>query len=378
MNAGSSSVPPPHIALTFVAIAFVTLVGTSVWTLVAAVAPLALLHALAVGVFLMVAMGLLYQFVPVVAMSPLRFRHLPLLHAAIATSGTLCIVIGFQNAAFGVVRAGGDLALAGLGIELFVLVATVLRGRPPLPVRGALLALVWLCLAMATGIWMAGSLAHDTRPGTLMRYHAVFGLIGFFATIITAITFRLLRMFERVNRERRTLVFTIGSSVVAVALASGIVLGEYLAVALAGLFCMEMALIALSRNPAYQPETLAYSAVSAVAVLAAALCSVDGLAGPAVAIMLWLFIGTAVIGYVQRIVPFIWWIARSHREGARNIPTLGEMNHSALGYCILFAWVFAGLGWLFWPQTHIAAAFSLVACGALAMQLSRPFLLQKN
>ncbi|MHB8146995.1 MAG: hypothetical protein ACYDGM_07035 [Vulcanimicrobiaceae bacterium] len=377
MNAGRSSVPPPYIALTFVAIALGTLVATTVWTLVARVAPLALLHALAVGVFLMVPMGLLYQFVPVVAMSPLRFQRLPLLHAAIAAAGTLCIVIGFQNAAFGLVRMGGVLQLAGFGIEVVVLVATASRGKPPIPVRGALLSLVWLCLAMAIGIWMANVLTHGSPAGALIRYHAAFGLVGFFATIITAITFRLLRMFERVDHEPRTVLFTIGSAVVAIALASGSVLGGYFAAALAVLFGIELLLIARSRNPAYQRETFAYGACSAIAAIAAALCYIGGLAGPAIVITLWLFIGTAVVGYLQRIVPFIWWIARSHREGPRSIPTLGEMNHSVLGYFILVAWVMTGLVWLYRPASHIASEIALVACGALTVQLSRPFLLKK-
>ncbi len=369
------TVPPPHIPLLFVSIALVTLAATMVWTLVDTVAPLALLHALAVGVFLMVALGLLYQFVPVVAMAPLRFQRLAIVHAVIATAGTACIVLGFQEGAFAWVRTGGALALAGLGIELLVLVATAMRGRPPIPVRASLLALLWLCATMAIGTWMADLLAHGISVSGFLRYHAAFGLAGFFVTIITAITFRLLRMFERVNREPHALTFTIGSTVVAVALASGRMLGGLAAVALSVLFGTELIAIGRARNPAYQRETFAYGATGSAAAFASALCYVFGAIAPAIEILLWLFIGTAVIGYVQRIVPFIWWIARSQREGARNVPSLREMNNSGLGYFILCAWTLAGLAWLVRPSSHIASAIALVACGALGVQLARPFLL---
>lgn len=375
---GGPTIPPPHIPLLFVAIALLTLVVTTVWTLVGTIVPLALLHALAVGVFLMVALGLLYQFVPVVAMAPLQFPNLAIVHAGIATAGTVCIVLGFQENAFALVRTGGTLALTGLGIELLVLIATVVRGKPPVPVRGSLLALLWLCATMAIGSWMAELLYRGFPAGWLIRYHVAFGLVGFFVTIITAITFRLLRMFERVNREPRALPATVGSAVVAVALASGNRLGGVAAVALAALFAAELIIIGRARNPAYQRETFVYSAFGAVAALAAGLCYVSGLIGAAIEILLWLFIGTAVIGYLQRIVPFIWWIARSQREGARNIPSLREMNNSGLGYFILCTWTLAGLTWIYRPYAHIASIVALVACGALAVQLARPFILKKT
>jgi len=326
----------------------------------------------------MVALGLLYQFVPVVAMAPLQFPYLAVVHAAIATAGTVCIVLGFQESAFALVRTGGALALTGLGIELLVLIATAMRGKPPIPVRGSLLALLWLCATMAIGSWMAELLYRGFPVSRLIRYHAAFGLAGFFVTIITAITFRLLRMFERVNREPRALPVTIGSTVVAVALASGNILGGLAAVALAALFGGELIAIGRARNPAYQRETFAYSAFGAVAALAAALCYVSGLVGAAIEILLWLFIGTTIIGYLQRIVPFIWWIARSQREGARNIPSLREMNNSGLGYFILCTWTLAGLAWIYRPYAHIASVVALVAYGALAVQLARPFILRKT
>lgn len=373
----SPTIPAPHVPLLFVSIALLTLVATTVWTLVGTVAPLALLHALAVGVFLMVALGLLYQFVPVVAMAPLQFQYLAIVHAGIATAGTVCIVLGFQEGAFALVRTGGALALTGVGIELLVLIATAMRGKPPIPVRGSLLALLWLCATMVIGAWMAELLYRGFPAGWLIRYHVAFGLVGFFVTIITAITFRLLRMFERVNREPRALPVTIGSTVVAVAIASGNVLGGLAAVALAVLFGAELIAIGRVRNPAYQRETFAYSALGSAAALAAALCYVFGMIAPAIEILLWLFIGTAIIGYLQRIVPFIWWIARSQREGARNIPSLREMNNSGLGYFILCTWTLAGLAWIYRPYAHIALAVALLAYGALAVQLTRPFLLRR-
>ena len=97
----------------------------------------------------------------------------------------------------------------------------------------------------------------------------------------------------------------------------------------------------------------------------------------AIVLALWFFVGCAVLGYLQRIVPFLWWIARSRREGTRNIPTLGEMNHSALGVAILALWLLAGT-LLAIGHRHLAAAAALLAWVGLLAQLARPFLMQKR
>ena len=379
MNERASTVPPPWVALTFVALALATFGAVALLLITGVIVqPLALLHGLALGVFGTVALGLLYQFVPVVAQRPLRCIPLAVVHALLACAGTALLVTGFQTLDFGLVRLGGEAHLAGLLCEGIVLVTTLFGHAPPAPARGASLSLVWLALTMALGVWMASALARGTEIGAWIAPHALAGLAGFFGTIITAVTFRLLRMFERVNEEVRSGPFALGVSFATVLGIAAGRLGAVALVAVGVLFGIDLARIAGRRDPAYQPETLAYAVVSGLGALAAAVAYVLDAPDRAVIFALWFFIGTAVVGYLQRIVPFIWWIRRSRREGgARAIPTLGQMNSSTLGYAVLALWCGAGAWFMVAPYAFGAGIVALAAWLALLAQLARPFLLKR-
>lgn len=369
-------VPSPWVALPFVGVAVATLGATALWVAIGAPALLALLHALAVGVFLTVAMGLLYQFVPVVAMATLRWPALARVHLVLAVVGTACLVGGFQTGNFHLVAAGGLFHLTGVCLQAMVLGRTVIGSRPPAPAAGAVLALPLLLLTMVAGVWLASSLAGGVAIGWLAGDHALLGLAGFFGTLITAVTLRLLRMFERINVEARTPALAIGAAAacaIAIAFAR---IGAYALIVAALAVCANVFAIARVRNPAYQRETLLYSAASALGALGAAVADAFGASSLAIACVLWFFVGLAVAGYLQRIVPFIWWIRRSRAEGTRNIPDLGTMNDTRLGYAIWIGWVAAGLLWV-GGHERWAGALAFVAWLLLVAQLARPFYVRK-
>ncbi len=365
--------PSPFIPFTFVAIGLGNLLMTLLWMLLGDPVPLALLHAFAVGVFLTIALGLLYQFIPVVGLGTLRFPRVAYVHALCALVGSALLVYGFQHAAYAWVAFGGALHGIGLLLQLVVLLATVRFRLPPAAAASALSSLGWLLGAIVLGVLMAERFVHGVAPGSLVYVHALVALGGFFGTLIVGITLRLLRMFERVDRESAIARTDIAAHAgIALALAGGLARWA-LPLALAP-FVRSLLVIARGRNPAYQRETGWYTLCSTVGAGAAAVLFGMGRFESAIAIALWFFVGTAVVGYLQRIVPFIWWIRRARSEGARNIPSLGEMNDTRLGVAILVAWLVAGAP-LLADATRIAAALALVALGLLLAQLHRPFTL---
>lgn len=364
MNNRATTIPPPLIPLLFFATSVATLGAALLWAIVAMPQMLALLHLLVVGVFAMVAMGALYQFVPVVGMAPLRFSPLAYVHWGIAVCGTALLAYGFQTGAFAFVAAGGALHAAGALIEAAVLFSTLAKAKSPgMPARLAAIAFTWLIATMVVGIFVARG---SVQPQT----HAVIGLIGFFGTLITAVSFRLLRMFERVNVEPRAplraLIVT-ATAVVAVFVpfAAYVIAGVASAVFIGDLFD-----ITRRRNPAYQRETLYYALVSGLGALFAAAAAAYGMAFSAVVLAVWFYIGCAVVGYMQRIVPFIWWLRRSRLEGTRNIPTLAGITSPRLGIAILVLWTAAGIWWLLRPFTPWPAAVALCAWTVLLRQFS--------
>jgi hypothetical protein len=372
----AKTVPPPWIPLSFFGCGIAALGSAFMWLLCGAVQPLALLHLLAVGVFATVAMGALYQFVPVVGMVALRLLPLAGVHLLLALCGTAAIVFGFQAGRFDAVTAGGAAHAAGVLIEAVVLFVTVRGSAIAFPARFAAIALTWFAATAITGAVIGAALWRRSLPQTALHAHPVLGLAGFFGTIITAVSFRLLRMFERINEERRTPLRVLG--VVAAALIALIPV-SYSAAALAliaAVLVYDVLDIARRRNPAYQRETLWYSGVSFCGALVSGIEATAGNAYRAAEIAVWFFVGAAVVGYLQRIVPFLWWIQRARMSGAKNIPALKELNHSALGYAILALWVTAGILW-FVPLPAPAAACALAAWFGLIVQLLRAFVLEK-
>ncbi|MDE2482769.1 MAG: hypothetical protein KGN02_11310 [bacterium] len=353
-----------------------TLGATLVWMLVAAPQPLAVLHALALGVFLTIALGLLYQFVPVVARRTLRMPTLAFVHLACAASGTALVVEGFATLDFTRVAVGGALHALGFALEIAVLAATVVGTRPPAAASGALASLAWLVAALAFGIAAAARLADGIAVAALARAHAIAALAGFFATLIVAISLRLARMFERVDRESR-----IGALAFAAHLAALAALAfraGAIALACAGaLFATEFTRIGRARAPAYQRETFWYALVSCIGGIVACAALWYEANQLAIVCALWLFVGTAVVGYLQRIVPFIAWIARARRDGARATPSLAAMNASALGYAILVCWTAAGIAFTADPRSRIGASIAMLAWIGLVTQLARAFLLRR-
>lgn len=366
MNA-PKTVPPPSIALSFFATGVATLGATLTWVLAGTPSPLAILHLLVVGVFAMFAMGALYQFVPVVGMTPLRSSRLPFVHLLLALCGTAALVYGLQTGLLSYVAAGGALHIAGALLESAVLIATLWkRPNAGMPARLATLAFVWFTATAAAGIGV-------THGALAPRTHAFIGLAGFYGTLISAVTFRLLRMFERINVEPRAPLRVLAVSVAAIVAAIRPQTGSILLVIVAALLLADLLDIARRRNPAYQRETLLYALVSMLGGLLAALAAAYGMWTQAVVLAVWFFIGGAVAGHSQRIVPFIWWIRRSRVEGARNIPNLAQINSSPLGFAILALWTVAGVWWLLRPYTAAPVIAALLAWTALAGQLSIPF-----
>ncbi|HVA36489.1 MAG TPA: hypothetical protein VNJ51_02620 [Candidatus Dormibacteraeota bacterium] len=375
MSAKASTVPAPPLPLAFFGAGMLGIGGAALALTCGALGGLALFHLAAVGGFAMIAFGALYQFVPVVSMRPLRALRLGYVHLALALAGTACIVGGFRSGAFSAVQLGGALHLAGALIEGGVLAATLRGGTPVVTARGAALALAGFVAAAGLGIATAEAVVRGRGASALAAAHGAIALGGFFGALIVAVTFRLLRMFERYSLEvrgpSRALAVAGGSVVTAVWPRVGAAL---LGVA-GALFLADLATVARHRNPAYQRETFAYATVSGIAGLAAAILAVAGEMERAAVVALWLFVGTAVVGYLQRIVPFIWWIRRSRREGAQRIPTLGEMNETRLGTAALWAWAAGGVACAVDPLSRVAGGLALTSWLLLAAQLARPFVL---
>ncbi len=377
MNGRPKTVPHPAIPFSFFATGLAAIGGAILWPIVQEPSRLALLHLLVVGGYATIAMGALYQFVPVVGMSTLRGAPFAFVHLMLAVAGTCLIVSGFALSRPALLLAGGELQIAGIVIQVAILGATLWRGSRAVPARGASLALGWFAATAVAGSLLADRLQHGLPTGRLVGVHALLGLAGFFGTLIATVSFRLLRMFERYDLESRTALrgISVGAAA-ALAIFFGRA-GTIALIAVALLLAGDLIDVLRHRSPAYQRETLLYTIASSAGAIGAAIAAFAGWWYGAVVLAAWFFVGCAVVGYIQRIVPFIWWIQRARREGVKHIPTLGRMNQSQLGHAILALWVVAGVWMLAAPLDRGPAFVALAAWIALLAQLSRPFVLRR-
>ena len=369
--------PPPLLPMGFFAFGLLSL-GVTVAGSAGIWAPLALLHVAVLGAFASIAMGALYQFVPVIGGSPLRWAPLGFVHMALHVVGTVTLIVGFQTMAFTLVGVGGSIIGVGVLLQAINLLATLWGKKGTPPPRMAAFALIWFLATVVAGIIAAFAFAHGRAPGEALALHPILGVAGFFGTLIAAVSHRLLRMFERVNDERFAPAATLAVALAALIALWNLHIGSYALVAAALVVVWSVARIGMQRNPAYQHETFLYAALSAAGGLAAAVAAVFNAWPIAIACALWLFVGAAVVGYIQRIVPFIWWIVRAQSEGGKNIPVLGVMNASRLGYAVLLLWAIASIWWILQPFAPAAAAIGFLAWLGLIAQLLRPFYLRKD
>ncbi len=368
--------PPPALPLGFFAFGLLAL-GAAIAGSAGGWTPLALLHLAAVGAFASIAMGALYQFVPVIGGSALRFPAAGFAHFVLQIAGTIGLVAGFQCVRFDVVGVAGILVGLGVVLQMGNLLATLWGKKGTPPPRMAAFALLWLAATVVAGIFAAFAFARAQPAGAALALHPILGIAGFFGTLIAAVSQRLLRMFERVDDERLAPLSTLVIALAAFVALWNLTVGTYAMLAAALFFGWGVARIGMRRNPAYQRETFLFAALSAAGAIAAATYVLIGQASAAIACALWLFVGSAIVGYIQRIIPFIWWIVRAQREGAKNIPTLGTMNATRLGYAIFGLWAIAGIWWVMQPFALGATLVGCVAWCGLIAQLARPFVVRR-
>lgn len=187
------------------------------WPLQSVSAPgtLIAVHLLAVGWLLLLMLGALFQFVPVITSRPLLSQRLSLVTLVAVQAGLFAMIAGF----LGITGEAPGLALAlpagGATVVLGVLIASLnigkplLRARPlPLPGRMVLTGLAFLLLTVALGLSFALALAipalspHLAPLLAAVADHALAGLGGWFTLTAMGVSYKLLPMFMLAPEER--------------------------------------------------------------------------------------------------------------------------------------------------------------------------------
>ncbi|HVS76532.1 MAG TPA: hypothetical protein VHE11_06325 [Steroidobacteraceae bacterium] len=386
----------------------------STWPLrpVSAPGTLIAVHLLAVGWLLLLVLGALFQFVPVITSRPLVSQRLSLATLAAVQTGLLAMVGGFLGitgeapALAPALPVGGAVVLLGALIACVNVGAPLLRARPlPLPGRMVLSGLAFLLLTVSLGLSFALALAVPAAAPRLAPLvagiggHALAGLGGWFTLTAMGVSYKLLPMFMLAPEERGMLghcVHLAGAAGFALAVAAGIAriwlpaaalelaqMAGYSAVALAaGLYLWDVARIYRTRKRAMieihnRAAIGAFAFLGLAVLLAAGSLAMGRLAAEApIVVFLTLFGWLSGLGLSQlyKVVPFLTWLSRyGNSLGRGKVPRVQDLVKEVRGYSWLVAYflgvLLAAVSALFRSPGAFRPCLALAALATLGLSL---------
>lgn len=360
---------------------------------------LAAAHLLILGFGVMVASGAMYQLVPVALQTSIYSTRLGHWQFVIYTVGTLGLWWSFYD--FSPVRLVCFASLTVLGILLFEYNLWMsIRGVKRTAISVAVkCALVYLLLTVVIGLWMAVdfSTPHLGIWHTRLLYvHILFGMVGWFTLLIIGISYKLVAMFALSHgyesRLEMDAVRYLNYSVIIVAVgfltnwawltwigAVGIGLGFML-------FGLQLKRILRHRMKKKLDLGLRvalfawpYTAVLIVALAVFGLITGGKIAVlPLIYLVLTGWISLTILGYLQKIVPFLWWTHRYSRIiGAADVPLLKDMIREKFSQAIFaimiiaITAVFFSLGTGVVSFLWVSQAVLFIASGFYALTILR-------
>ncbi len=365
---------------------------------------LAVTHLFTLGFMAMIMVGALFQIVPVALGGKLRASTaVGLLIYTGLTGGTLLLVAGFLSLQHPVLIRTGLLLLA-LAFISFLVVAFpgVHSSNDKEPSRnGVFLALIALFITTALGL-LLGFGASGIQMVSLDRrwtdLHALWGIAGWVALLVSAVAFRVVPMFQKtpvypdwltrglnISLLAALCMWTVGQA--GAELVGGtywvpiLTLGKLLVGSGLLLFAMTTLHLQFKRDKREQNITVWYWQIGMVSLIAGVVATawtwwnpvgVSGywLSGGAVL----LFIGfplSVIIGMLYKIVPFLIWLhltmsAQSTGASRRSVPGVKSIiaTRPLVVHCILHSsaillltlLALKPMTWLLWAAGLILAA----------------------
>ncbi|PDO09553.1 MAG: hypothetical protein BLM47_12050 [Candidatus Reconcilbacillus cellulovorans] len=360
-------------------------------------------HLFVLGWATMIATGAMYQLLRVILQKEYTNRRLGYVQYAVFVAGLAALLAGFALGDVGWIASGAAAAWCGVVLFAVNVGSALVRARRWEPVTlGAAAAVGYLVLTGALGLAMGADFAFGFWPQgheRLFRAHVWLGSVGWFGVLITAFSFKLLPMFHLSHAKTTKLEYAVFALWNAAALvgAAAFLAGSPRAGVGVALVVLTTAAVVYNvyvsvvrrhrhkRSPGagITAAVCASRALGAVAVGACAwLWFVPERAGAETAVLAatWAYlggwVGTNVLGYFSKILPFLWWTHKyGPRVGRERVPTMAELlpdreyagwlavSAAAVGVLavLLGVGVSAAAAWagMFWSAASLGYAFRL-------------------
>lgn len=318
-------------------------------------------HLLILGWAVMVCMGAMYQLVPVAFLTPIWNEKFGFFQFAVTAFGiaafSITLYFDFKSSII-----PGIIMLAGFLFFLFQMLMTLKKQeKANILTLFVATALICLLLTISFGILMLlhliGGRSSQFYNGLFMN-HMFLGLAGWFSLLIFGFSYKMGPMFSLSHGySMKPARFVYGFYLAGLAvssisffIASSIFtkLGFFLLFIGFSLFARHMQLILQKRVKKKLDRPFMFSLLAIVfgeiihfaAFIAAVTDSLGKYAGALAISYLLYWIAFSIIGYLYKIVPFLWWTHKySNAIGKENVPMLKDMINEKLALPLFIAFI---------------------------------------
>lgn len=309
-------------------------------------------HLLVLGWALMVAMGAMYQLVPVAFLTKIwneKFGFLQFFVTALGIALFSGMLYGSpQNALI-----PGILTLLGIMMFLFQMFMTLKKQAKP-NILTAFVGTALLCLFFT--IFMGITLVYSLKTGFASDYygaifhsHLILGVTGWFTLLIFGFSYKMVPMFSLSHgfpMVQARYVYGLYVSGLVITLLSFfssnsllLKIGFFLLLAGFSVFSWHIRIIIKKRlkKKLDKPFTFAIIAIGLgnlihfAAFIALWSHQFSTVIGPLIYLYLLLWIVLSIVGYLYKIVPFLWWTHKYSKEiGKKSVPSLKDMMNEKI------------------------------------------------
>ncbi|ETI70039.1 hypothetical protein [Neobacillus vireti] len=309
-------------------------------------------HLLILGWALMVAMGAMYQLVPVAFLTNIWNEKFGFIQFFVTAAG-IASFSGMLYCAPQKAMIPGILTLVGILMFLFQMVMTLKKQAKP-TILTAFVGSALVCLFLT--IFLGITLIYCLKTGigaeyyqTIFKIHLLMGITGWFTLLIFGFSYKMVPMFSLSHgfpMVQARYVYSIYVSGLVITIISFISnnsvltkIGFFLLLAGFSIFSWHISIIIKKRlkKKLDKPFTFALLAIGfgnlihLAAFIVLRTRSFSTLAGPLIYSYLLLWIVLSIVGYLYKIVPFLWWTYKYSKEIGKNaVPSLKDMMNEKI------------------------------------------------
>lgn len=320
-------------------------------------------HLLVLGWALMVAMGAMYQLVPVAFLTKIWNEKLGFIQFFITAIGIATFAWTLYVSPLKAIIPG-SLTLLGILLFLFQMFMTLRKqAQPNILTAFVGTALFCLLLTITLGITMIYCLKTGSGAGyyqAIFKSHLLMGVTGWFTLLIFGFSYKMVPMFSLSHgfpMAHARYVYGVYVSGLIVSLISFFTgasfllkIGLFLLLAGFSLFSWHISIILKKRlkKKLDHPFSFGLAAIGfgniihLTAFIFVWFNGFNTIIGPLIYTYLLLWIVLSISGYLYKIVPFLWWTYKYSKEiGKHSVPTLKQMMNERIVLPLFSMFIFS-------------------------------------